>query len=210
MTSLLHICLLALCFFGLSNGIVVPLTGKDWQIRVNESLSIQAEVPGTIHTNLIAAKLIQEPYIAYNDVNLRYLIYQSWTFTKNFTLADDFLSLAQFTLHFDQVDTVANITLNGCFLGQTNSMFLAYTFNVTRSCLQSNNQLQLDFESPVTYALNQAKAYNNSVPPDCPSGVQHGECHVQFIRKEPCSFSWDWVSVESYNIIALKKYGFFQ
>ena len=187
--------LLIICVLGLSNAKIVPLTGKDWQIRINESFSIQAEVPGTIHTNLIAAKLIPEPYIEYNDVNLRYLIYQSWTFNKNFTLPDDFLSLAQFTLHFDQVDTVANITLNGCFLGQTNSMFLAYTFNITRSCLQSNNQLQLDFESPVIYASDQAKAYNDSVLPQCPSAMQHGECHVQFIRKEPCSFSWDWVRV---------------
>jgi beta-mannosidase len=48
--------------------------------------------------------------------------------------------------------------------------------------------------SPVIYALNQAMAYNKTVEPTCPGGAQHGECHVNFIRKEPCSFSWDWVS----------------
>jgi beta-mannosidase len=83
--------------------------------------------------------------------------------------------------------------LNRCPIGQTNSMFLAYTFNVIRSCLQSNNELQMDFESPVLYASKQAKAYNDTVPPDCPLDSQHGECHFQFIRKEPCSFSWGWV-----------------
>jgi beta-mannosidase len=90
---------------------------------------------------------------------------------------------------------VASITLNGCPIGQTNSMFLAYTFNVMRSCLQSNNQLRIDFQSPIVYALSQAQAYNDTVPPACPPDVQHGECHVQFIRKEPCSFSWDWVRI---------------
>jgi beta-mannosidase len=75
-------------------------------------------------------------------------------------------------------------------------MFIAYTFNVMRSCLQSDNQLQIDFESPVIYALNQAQAYNESVPPDCPPDVQHGECYAQFIRKELCSFTWDWVRIE--------------
>jgi beta-mannosidase len=187
--------LLLLLFFSFSNSTRVPLTGDDWTITDNQSYSAQGQIPGTIHTILLAAKQITEPYWGYNDVNLRSLVYSSWTFRKKFSLTQDFLTFTQFTLHFDQIDTVANITLNECFIGQTNSMFIAYTFNVMRSCLQSNNQLQIDFESPVLYASKQAKIYNDSVPPDCPPDDQHGECHVQFIRKEPCSFSWDWVSI---------------
>ena len=57
-------------------------------------------------------------------------------------------------------------------------MFLAYTFNVMKSCLQSQNELRIDFESPVIYALHQEQAYNDSVPPDCPPDIQYGECHV--------------------------------
>jgi len=49
--------------------------------------------------------------------------------------------------------------------------------------------------SPVIYALDQFISYNQSyVPGNCPGPESHGECHVQFIRKEPCSFGWDWVS----------------
>jgi len=179
-----------------SNAAVVPLTGNDWKINNNGSYSAQGQVPGTIHTILLAAKQIPEPYWGYNDVNLRYLVYTPWTFRKNFSLTDDFLAFTQFTLHLDQIDTVTNITLNGCPIGQTNNMFLAYIFNVTKSCLKSNNELRIDFESPVIYALNQAQAYNDSVPPDCPPDVQHGECYFQFIRKEPCSFSWNWVRIK--------------
>jgi beta-mannosidase len=194
MTSLLSLLALSVYFFASSHAVtVVPLAGNDWVISNNQSLSAQGQVPGTIHTILFAANLIPDPYFGYNDVNLRYLVYSSWTFRKNFSLTDDFLSLTQFTLDFDQIDTVANITLNGCFIGQTNSMFIPYSFNVTRSCLQSNNELRIDFESPIVYAANQAKAYNQTVLPECPQAVQHGECHVQFIRKEICSFSWDWV-----------------
>ena len=166
-------------------------------ITDNQSLSAQGQVPGTIHTILFNSSKIPDPYLAYHDTDLRSLVYSQWTFRKNFSLTDDFLASAQFAIHFDQVDTVANITLNGCFLGFTNNMFLAYTFNVMKSCLQANNQLQIDFDSPVNYALQQSKAYGDTVPPDCPSGVQHGECHANFIRKEPCSFSWDWVRVFS-------------
>ena len=27
---------------------------------------------------------------------------------------------------------------------------------------------------------------------ECPPIVQNGECHVNFLRKQQCSFSWDW------------------
>lgn len=194
MTSLLSLLLLSVyCFIFSHTVTIVSLTGNDWRISNNQSLSAQGQIPGTIHTILFAAKLIPDPYFGYNDVNLRYLVYNSWTFSKTFSLTDDFLSLTQFTIHFDQIDTVANITLNDCFLGQTNSMFIPYLFNVTRSCLKSNNELRINFESPILYAANQAKAYNETIVPECPLPVQHGECHVQFIRKEICSFSWDWV-----------------
>jgi beta-mannosidase len=185
-----------LLLFSFSNSTRVPLTGDDWIITDNRSYVVHGHIPGTIHTILFTANQITEPYWGYNDVDLRSLVYSSWTFRKNFSLSQDFLTFTQFALHFDQIDTVANITLNGCFLGQTNSMFIAYTFNVTQSCLQSDNELQIDFESPVLYALSQTKAYNDTVPPDCPPDVQHGDCHVQFVRKEPCSFSWDWVRIQ--------------
>ena len=193
--QLFYTFLIFLLAFGSSNSAIVPLTGNGWTINNNGTYFAQGQIPGTIHTILLAANQIPEPFMNYNDVNLRYLIYSPWTFRKNFSLADDFLSLTQFTLNFDQIDTVANITLNGCWIGRTNNMFLPYSFNVIRSCLQSNNQLRIDFQSPVIYALNQEQAYNGSVPPDCPPDIQYGECHINFIRKEPCSFSWDWVRI---------------
>jgi beta-mannosidase len=182
-------------FFSSSNATRIPLTGDGWTITDNQSHFAKAQLPGTIHTILLAANQITEPYWGYNDVNLRHLVYTPWTFRKNFTLTQPFLTYTIFTLHFEQIDTVANITLNECLIGQTNSMFIPYTFYVMKSCLKSDNQLQIDFESPVMYAYNQAQAYNDSVLPKCPPDVQHGECYVQYIRKEPCSFSWDWVRI---------------
>jgi beta-mannosidase len=192
--QLTHTLLIFLLCFGSSNAAIVPLTGDGWTINNNGTYLAQGQIPGTIHTILLAANKIPEPFMDYNDVTLRYLVYSPWTFRKSFSLTDDFLTFTQFTLHFDQIDTVANITLNGCSIGRTNNMFLAYTFNVMKSCLQSNNELRIDFESPIIYALHEEQAYNATVPPDCPPDIQYGECHVQFIRKEPCSFSWDWVS----------------
>jgi len=180
--------------FSDSNSTRISLTGNDWLISNGQTLQATGTVPGTVHTILLSAKMIDDPYWSFGDTTMRYLVYESWTFTKNFSLQADFLNSTQFTLHLDQIDTISNVTLNQCFLGNTSSMFIAYTFNITSICLRNDNILRVDFMSPVTYALNQAISYNKTVEPLCTLSVQHGECHVQFIRKEPCSFSWDWVS----------------
>ena len=183
---------LILLFCG-SNAIRISLSGNDWSISNDQNLQVIGTVPGSIHTVLLSAKMIDEPYWSFGDTRLRYLIYESWTFTKHFFLPTDFFNLTQMTLHFDQIDTVANITQNECFLGNTSSMFFAYTFNISYTCLHKDNILRIKFISPAIYALNQAIAYNVTVESNCSNPLEHSICYIQFIRKEPCSFGWDWV-----------------
>ncbi|CAF1541153.1 unnamed protein product, partial [Rotaria sordida] len=45
----------------------------------------------------------------------------------------------------------------------------------------SKNEIRLDLESPILYGLQQAKTYNDTVPPYCRRSVQHDEYYVQFI-----------------------------
>lgn len=175
------------------SAIRVPLAGNDWTITDSVNLTAQGRVPGTIHTILLAANKIPDPYLGFNDVNYRYLIHNKWIFTKSFNLSAEFLAMDDGIIHLEQIDTVANVTINGCPVGNTNSMFVPYTFPVLAKCLKAENTIQIDFHSPVIYALEQSIAYNSTVRPLCPPEAQSGECHVQFIRKEPCSFSWDWV-----------------
>ena len=190
------------CLFFLfsgSNSTRILLSGDDWSIDDGQTLQATGTVPGTIHTILLSAKQINEPYWGRGDRTLRPLVNQSWTFTKKFSLQPDFLNLTQFLLHFDQIDTISNITLNECYLGNTSSMYFAYIFNVPSTCLKNDNILRLDFMSPILYALEQATIYNQSfVPRSCSDPNSFGLCYVEFIRKEPCSFSWDWVSYKYY------------
>jgi beta-mannosidase len=184
-----------LSFVSSSNANRISLVGNDWTITDNINYTAQGRVPGTIHTILLAANQIPDPYMGFNDVNFRFLVHTNWMFTKKFNLSSDFLASNHITIHLEQIDTVANVTINGCPIGRTNNMFLPYVFNVANTCLKPENEIQIDFKSPVNYALEQYIAYNLTVPPLCPPEAQNGECHIQFIRKEPCSFSWDWVRI---------------
>ena len=184
-----------LFFVSSINSTRISLAGDDWTITNNVNYTAQGRVPGTIHTILAAANQIPDPYAGFNDVNYRFLVYSNWVFTKKFNLSSDFLTSNDTTIHLEQIDTVANVTINGCPIGSTKNMFIPYVFNIIDKCLKPENLIEIHIQSPVIYALEQFIAYNLTVPPTCPPDAQHGECHIQFIRKEPCSFSWDWVRI---------------
>lgn len=171
----------------------VPLAGDDWTITDEKKYTVQGTIPGSIHTILLAAKKIPDPYVGTNDVDLRNLVKTNWVFSKTFNLSNDIRSAEEVYLILEQIDTVANVTINKCPIGRTNSMFIRYILEIPNACLHSTNEIFFHFESPITYAYNRSIEYNSTVEPICTPPVQKGECHVQFIRKEPCSFSWDWV-----------------
>jgi hypothetical protein len=85
--------------FYYSNAIRISLNGNDWLVSNGQTLEATGAVPGTIHTILLSARMIDEPYWGSGDINMRPLIYQSWTFTKKFSLEDDFINLTQFTIN---------------------------------------------------------------------------------------------------------------
>ncbi len=68
-----------------------------------QSVQAAATVPGTIHTALLVAKIIDESYWGFGDMAMRNLVYQSWTYTKKFSPQQDFLHLTEFQLHLTNV-----------------------------------------------------------------------------------------------------------
>ncbi|XP_029683951.1 beta-mannosidase [Takifugu rubripes] len=167
------------------------LNGK-W-ILSNGSVSLAAEVPGCVHTALHQQGHIQEPYFRFNDLSYRWIAYDNWTYARVFNVSPELRAKEKILLVFDGVDTVSSIWLNGVKVGSTDNMFRRYDFQVGDVLTDGENVLKVVFMSPVLYASQRSRAHSAyRVPPECPPDVQKGECHVNFIRKEQRSFSWDW------------------
>nr|XP_020515476.1 beta-mannosidase [Labrus bergylta] len=192
------------------------LNGK-WSLsNSNGSLWLPAQVPGCVHTALQQQGFIQDPYFRFNDLSYRWIALDNWTYTTTFTVSTQLRSKQKVLLVFDGVDTVASILLNGVVVGETDNMFRRYDFSVGELLNDGDNVLKVDLLSPVVYASERRKAHSAyRVPPECPPDVQKGECHVNFIRKEQSSFSWDWgpsfptmglwrdVRLEAFNVLQL-------
>ncbi|KAF6724384.1 Beta-mannosidase [Oryzias melastigma] len=165
-----------------------------WTLSSHDgALVLPAEVPGCVHSALLREGLIQDPYFRFNDVSYRWIALENWTYSTTFAASAQLRAKQEVELIFDGVDTVASITLNGNLVGKTDNMFRRYDFSIGELLKEADNLLQVQFLSPVVYASERSRAHQSyRVPPECPPDVQKGECHVNFIRKEQSSFSWDW------------------
>uniref|UniRef100_A0A673CDI5 Beta-mannosidase n=1 Tax=Sphaeramia orbicularis TaxID=375764 RepID=A0A673CDI5_9TELE len=169
------------------------LDGK-WSLRNSDgSVAGSGSVPGCVHSALQQLGYIQDPYFRFNDVAYRWIAFDNWTYTTTFNTSEQLRSKQKVVLVLDGVDTVASVQLNGFTLGGTDNMFRSYAFSVRPLLKEAENVLSISLASPVLYASQRRKAHSAyPVPPECPPDVQNGQCHVNFIRKEQSSFSWDW------------------
>ncbi|KAM8707176.1 hypothetical protein ACLKA7_011296 [Drosophila subpalustris] len=164
-----------------------------WSIsNRNGSLNIDEQtLPSGIYSAFYPDQLLD----SYNDVNLRWLAYDNWTYTNRFQIdVDHYKQVRSVNLTFHGIDTIAEIRLNHQLLGRTDNMFVRYSYDVTK-ILQDENVLEVEITSPVWAALAKAQALDNSgrnVPPACPPQRYHGECHMNMLRKMQASFAWDW------------------
>jgi beta-mannosidase len=174
---------------------------QNWQLT-NDARKFTVkdlDIPFSVHTALLRDSLIQKPLYGFNDVDLRWIPKDNrWVFTRTFNINDTLFQMISSkqllaNLEFFSIDTIANVYLNGQFILFASNQFLKYDVeNVNGRLKQGENELVIKFKSPIEYAKNQSDSYPYRVPVECPPSVQNGECHVNKIRKQQCSFSWDW------------------
>ncbi len=149
------------------------------------SNGLPVKVPGTIHTDLLNAGIIPDPFLNRNEVRVQWVHQQRWRYIKTFLLDTQWLNpLQPIFLVFEGLDTVATVRLNGVDVASADNMFLAYRFPVSHLLQPGENTLEVIFESPVRYARSQVAQYGALSAPNSAERV--------YIRKAQYAFGWDW------------------
>ncbi|QKW03280.1 glycoside hydrolase family 2 protein [Streptomyces sp. NA02536] len=158
---------------------VTPLT-EGWILRHPDGTgdALPASVPGCVHTDLLAAGLIPDPFLGRNETEVAWVGRREWTYETELTAGAG--PHEQTDLVFDGLDTVAEILLDGRPLGRTRNMHRSYRFDVTGL----SGRLTVRFAS----AYAEAEAVRGRV------GERPGAYAepYQYLRKMACSFGWDW------------------
>jgi beta-mannosidase len=145
---------------------------------------IEAMAPGCVHTDLLAAGLIEDPYLDRNEEKVQWIGRTDWQYSRTFDVAEEALAYDNIELVCEGLDTVAQLRLNGQVIGETANMHLGYRFDVKSLLQAEQNQLTITFTSALRYAEMMRDRLG-----DLPHVQEHP---FNFIRKMACNFGWDW------------------
>ena len=174
--------------FSLAKAATVPvprrlnLTGN-WQVsQAGKNEWISATVPGGIYTDLLTAGKIPDPFYRENEKVVQWVGDSDWIYKRTFDVPQEVLGFDRVLLRCEGLDTLAKIKVNGTDVGAADNMFRLWEFDVKSLLKAGENSLEISFESPATYM----KERETDVPP---AKWVRGRA---WVRKEPCSYGWDW------------------
>ncbi len=144
---------------------------------------IPAQIPGSIHTDLLASHLINDPYIGMEEQALEWLHTSTWRYTTRFNAVRPAPG-EQVDLAFDGLDTIARVILNGTEIARTYNQHRTYRFDITHVLHEGENVLEVEFSSAIEYAWDQEKLLGHR--------PRSYENPMNMVRKMACSFGWDW------------------
>jgi len=146
---------------------------------------IAARVPGAVHTDLLAAELIPDPYLDQNEAELTWIWRTGWRYETRFTFPGE--SADRVDLVCDGLDTIATVEVNGTQVASTANMHRSYRFEVTRLLRAGDNRLAINFGSALNHAERERDRMGYLPVPTTASAHP-----INFIRKMACNFGWDW------------------
>ena len=151
--------------------------------------AVPATVPGCVHTDLMAAGLIPDPYPGHNEHATHFVGWCDWTYTTTLPLAAEDVAAGHLELAFDGLDTVAEVRLNGAVVGESKNMHVRVRFDIKPVAQVGDNELTVTFASPRRFAAEMEQRFGPL--PHVGAGSNPQLPH-QMMRKMACNFGWDW------------------
>jgi len=156
---------------------------------------LPATVPGTVQTDLLAAKLVPDPYWRDDEAKIQWVGLADWQYRSSFTVDAATLARRHVDLVFDGLDTFADVTLNGHTLLAADNMFRRWRVPAKAWLHAGSNTLEVTLHSPIArlqpWLLKQPYALPgefDSAFGDEPEGKQT----ANYVRKAAYQYGWDW------------------
>lgn len=154
-----------------------------------------ATVPGAVHTDLLAARLIPDPYAGAPEAGLQWIGLADWEYQARFDVDARTLARPHAELVFDGLDTFAEVSLNGRPLLRADNSHRTWRARVEGQLRPTDNLLQVVFRSPINTLLPGVQAMPHKIAGNYPSpyGDEPRDAMVgNFVRKPGYHFGWDW------------------
>ncbi|MCX6290446.1 MAG: glycoside hydrolase family 2 protein [Bacteroidetes bacterium] len=141
-----------------------------------------ANVPGTVHTDLLSNHLIDDPFYSDHEKKLQWIDTCNWEYATSFDCDSALFNSSHVELQFDGLDTYAKVFLNDVLILTADNMFRSWNVNCKSLLKENNNRLVIQFESAVRKGKTLAKNLPYTLPGD----------EKVFTRKAAYQYGWDW------------------
>ncbi|MFN2156346.1 MAG: glycosyl hydrolase 2 galactose-binding domain-containing protein, partial [Anaerolineae bacterium] len=97
----------------------VQSLGGEWLFReVDEDRWLPAEVPGSVHVDLLRAGRIPDPFVGDAEKRVQWVAERDWIYRKTFEVDGALWEEDRIALVCDGLDTLAEVRLNGRVLSE--------------------------------------------------------------------------------------------
>jgi beta-mannosidase len=167
---------------------VVDLAGS-WRLAEKGGAhDVEMRVPGDVHSALFEADAIPDPYTGRNEYDLRWVADREWLLSRSFDLPAGG-ETEGWVLEIDQLDTVAEVRLNGAPVIAAENAFRRYRARLDGQLNSAGNRIEIFFRSATHVANERQAAQAFPVPWHAGnSPIPNGN----MLRKPQCHFGWDW------------------
>ncbi len=160
--------------------------GGPWDFRQSGTEEwLDARVPGGVHTDLMAAGRIPDPFLGDEELRVQWVAEQDWEYRRTFRAGAAVAAQKRLALVFDGLDTLAEIRLNGKLVGKADNMFRTWRWDVTGRVVAGDNEITVLFGSAVRRGAERDAVRRLDRPKETLPGGP-------YLRKAPCHFGWDW------------------
>jgi len=142
---------------------------------------VPVAVPGDVHSALVAAGRIEDPFYDRNEDACAWMEEREWWYRASFDGPEVPAPGERLRLVFHGLDTYATVFLNGRELGRHANMFREAAFDVSAHVLPGENRLALRFDPPLAHAGPRDPEQWSSTPAE-----------RVWMRKAQYGFGWDW------------------
>lgn len=170
----------------------------NWQFKsTTDTVWMQAQIPGCVHTDLINNNCIPDPFFRLNEHDLQWIDKKDWEYKCEFKVDPLLLQKDAISLIFRGLDTYATVYLNGNLLLKTDNMFRVYPVDVKEKLKVGSNKLHILFESPINIGLKKLEAMPFHIPVGDNDLAKIGKVKQEkkvsiYTRKAGYHFGWDW------------------
>jgi len=177
------------------------LLHSNWRFRaLNPDAAAQfkdwhpATVPGVVQTDLLANKLIPDPFYQTNEAALQWIGLTDWEYESHFDVDSATTAREQQEIVFEGLDTFAEVYLNDRKILDADNMFRTWRVDVKKQLRGGDNVLRIVFRSPVMKLLPELEKlpYHLLSVNTAQSAAEKGIPTDPFTRKAPYHYGWDW------------------